>query len=322
MNLMKTKGKSDTELIEFSVEDTSSIDKISISDPKNNRITLVRDGELWKAENGECINQQSVKFILETFKKIEFKGYVPDKSIDQFYKLMITQHTKVMIYQNGNWVKTWYIGPSSQDHYGQVMLLDDAKHGKSTYPVMMKIRGENGIIEPRFFADKRKWMCTNIFAVPMDQISSVSVKFNDKPFMSFLVKKSGNQVEVYQQDKKLNITNTSKVISYLQRYKKIHFELPNYELSALQIDSMKRTVPFAELTLRETSGKTTKLRMFRIKNGVMLPNEFGEIIDNDQDRFWCELPNGSIVKCQYFVFNPLLYGNVYFPMEIPVVKKR
>lgn len=319
-SLMKQKPKSDSELIEFAVADTASIDKIVIQDPNFKPFTLQRSGKIWTDGDGGCINQQSVQFILETFKKIEFKGYLPDKSQDKFEQLMATQHTKVMIYKNGEWVKTWYLGPPAQDHYGQIMLLDDANYGKSAHPVIMKIRGENGIIEPRFFADPRKWMCTNIFSLSSDKIASISVKFNDKPEMSFSLNKNGGDIQVFQQNQRLTIKDTARVYRYLQNYKKIHFELPNYELNTLQLDSLKKTVPFAVLTVKETNGKGTILKMFRIKTSDKRPNEFGEIVDNDLDRFWCQLPNGSIVKCQYFVFNPLLYGNVYFPMISTVPK--
>lgn len=319
-SLMKKKPKSDSELIEFAIADTASIDKIVIQDPNSNTFTLLRGDNIWTDGEGGCINQQSVQFILETFKKIEFKGYLPDNSQKKFEEIMSTQHTKVMIYKNGEWIKTWYIGPPAQDHYGQMMLLDDVEFGKSAHPVIMKIRGENGIIEPRFFADKRKWMCTNIFSLSSDKIASVNVKFNDKPEMSFSVIKNGGDLQVFQQAQRLTIQDTARVYRYLQNYKKIHFELPNYELNTFQLDSLKKTVPFAVLTLKETSGKATTLKMFRIKTNDKRPNEFGEIVDNDLDRFWCQLSNGSIVKCQYFVFNPLLYGNVYFPMVAPTLK--
>jgi hypothetical protein len=319
-SLMKKKPKSDSELIEFAVADTASIDKIVIQDPNSNTFTLLRGNNIWTDGEGGCINQQSVQFILETFKKIEFKGYLPDNSQKKFEEIMSTQHTKVMIYKNGEWIKTWYIGPPAQDHYGQMMLLDDAEFGKSAHPVIMKIRGENGIIEPRFFADKRKWMCTNIFSVSSDKIASVNVKFNDKPEMSFSLIKNGGDLQVFQQAQRLTIQDTARVYRYLQNYKKIHFELPNYELNTFQLDSLKKTVPFAVLSLKETNGKATTLKMFRIKTNDKRPNEFGEIVDNDLDRFWCQLSDGSIVKCQYFVFNPLLYGNVYFPMVTPAPK--
>jgi hypothetical protein len=320
LRLMRKSGRSITELIEFNIEDTTAVDKIIITDPFSNKIELVKSGDRWTDEEGSCVTQENVHFILEAFKSIEFKGYLPDNSHQQFIKLMSGQHTKVEIYQHGEWVKTWYIGPSSSDHYGQIMLLDDARLGKSDIPVMMKLRGMHGIIEPRFFADKRKWMCTNIFALTIDKIRRVDVKFNDEPKRSFSITKNGSKMDVYQQGKKLPTVDTAMIYRYLQNYKKIHFELANYELNREQIDSLKRSTPFAVLTVDETSGKSTKLRMFRIKSDIEQRNEFGAIVQMDMNKFWCELPNGELVKCQYFVFNEILLGHVYFPFNMEGIK--
>lgn len=320
ISLMENKGKSDKELIEFSISDTSTVDKIIITDPFSNSIEVIRNGKIWTDSEGGCITQSNVTFILEAFKNIEFKGYLADNSHKQFTNLMATQHTKVEIYQNGEWTKTWYIGPSAQDHFGQVMLLDSDEFGKSDIPVMMKIKGESGIIEPRFFADKRKWLCTNIFAVPIDRISRVDIKHYSEPSLSFSVTKKGNSLSVYQQGKKLTNVDPKKIYLYLQNYKKIHFDLANYELTDKQIDSMKHTMPFATLSLTETTGKKTNLRMFRIKSAEPQRNEYGEIENVDMNKFWCELPDGEVVKCQYFVFNPLLLGHVYFPFDLSKVK--
>lgn len=316
IGLMKTEGKSDKELIEFNVSDTSSVDKIIITDAFSNKIELIRNNGEWTDSDGSCVTLENVNFILDAFINIEFKGYLADNSHDQFIKMMSTQHTKVEIFQNGSWTKTWYIGPSAADHYGQIMLLDSDEYGKSDIPVMMKIKGVQGIIEPRFFADKRKWRCTNIFAVPIEKIASVEVKHLHDPVLSFSVKKKGSKMDVYQQGKKLNNVDTAMIFRYLHNYKKIHFDLANFELSKKQVDSLKRTQPFATLTLKETTGKTTKLRMFRIKSVDTYTNEFGEVTDNDMNKFWCELPSGEMVKCQYFVFNPLLMGHIYFPMDL------
>ncbi len=318
--LMKKSGRSITELIEFNIEDTSTVDKIIITDPFSNKIELVRNQNKWTDSDGSCVTQENVHFILEAFRTIEFKGYLTDNSHQQFIKLMSGQHTKVEIFQNGSWTKTWYIGPSSADHYGQIMLLDDARLGKSDIPVMMKLKGMHGIIEPRFFADKRKWMCTNIFALTIDKISRVDIKFNDEPKRSFTVTKKGTNVEVFQQGKKIQGADQAMIYRYLQNYKKVHFELPNYELTPNQVDSLKRTTPFAVMTVDEVSGKSTKLRMFYIKSDIEQRNEFGAIVQMDMNKFWCELPNGEMVKCQFFVFNELLMGHVYFPMDMTGIR--
>lgn len=320
LNLKKESGNSISELIEFNVEDTSTVDKIIITDAFGQKMEVVRVGQTWTDEKGGCITQTNVHFILEALKNIEFKGYLPDNSHKQFIKLMSAQSTKVEIFQEGDWIKTWYIGPAAQDHYGQIMLLEDEELGKSDIPVMMKIKGLQGIIEPRFFADPRKWMCTNIFALSIDKIAQVDVRFYDEPTRSFTVKKKKNNVEVFQQGKKLPLKDLSMGYRYLQNYKKIHFDLPNYELNEKQIDSLKKSQPFATIKVDEVSGKSSKLRLFRIQSEFEQRNEFGNTVNVDMNKFWCELPSGQVVKCQYFVFNPLLLGHVYFPMDMSAIK--
>jgi hypothetical protein len=320
IDLQKNKGKSDTELIEFSIKDTVSVNKIIISDPYGRSIELVKQKEQWTDKDGGCVSQQGVWLILEAFQNIEFKGYLPDSSHKQYTKLMSSQHTKVEIFQNGSWTKTWFIGPSSKDHYGQIMLLDSKEYGKSDFPVLMQLKGVNGIIEPRFYADKRKWVCSNIFSIPIHKLSKVDVKFNDEPERSFTVSKTKYDMRVYQQGKLLKNVDTAMVFRYLHNYQKIHFDYPNFVLNEKQIDSLKATIPFSVLTITQTDGKKMKLRCFRIRNKE--PNEEGfiEYSDNNRDRFWCELPSGEMVKCQYFVFNPLLLGHIYFPMDISMLK--
>lgn len=318
--LMNKSNITDSELIAFNVEDIESVDKIVIKDLQEFEIELIKENGVWKSSKNECVQQENVQFILDAFKNIEFKGYLPENSRKNQIKLMSVQHTKVDIYQNGEWTKTWYIGTASQDHYGQVMLLDSDEFGKSDLPVIMKIKGLNGIIEPRFFADPRKWMCTNIFALPISEILDVDVKYIKEPIRSFRVHKEGVKLDVYQQNTKLAKVDTSMIFSYLNNFKKIHFEGPNYELSKKQVDSLKKTTPFVVLTLTETNKKKTKLRMFRIKSDEPQQNEFGVMEDADMNKFWCEMPNGQLVKCQYFALNPILLGHVYFPLNLSTIK--
>ena len=315
-SLVENQGKSDTELIEFAVKDTSSVDKIIISDAYSNTIELVRSEKKWTDASGECVTQENVHFILDALKNIEFKAYLAKEAQANFNKKLVTQHTKVEIFQNGEWVKTWYIGPPSQDHYGQIMLLDSKEAGKSDIPVMMSIRGVKGIIEPRFFADKRSWKCTNIFAVPLDKIAKVDVKIMTDPRLSFSVTKVGSILSVFQAGKKLEKADNSMTFRYLQNYKKIHYDLANFELSKRQVDSVKHTKPFSTISLYETTGKKTHLRLFTLKSNETSKNEYGEVLNIDLNKFWCELPNGELVKCQYFVFDPLLKGHLYFPFDL------
>lgn len=313
-NLVRVRGKSDTELLDFEVKDTSSVDKIVISDSYKNKIELIKKEGFWSNLNGECITQAPIHTMLETFKNIQFKGYVPENARKNIVNRMLGNHTKVEIFQNGKWFKTWYVGFSTQDHYGTYMQLETPSE-KSDLPVIMKVKGLEGIIEPRFFADPRRWICTELFSLDKDEISSVDVRLIENPKRSFLVKKNGSKYEVSVGGHKLKNLDTSMAITYLNNFQKIHFESVNYVLSSKQVDSIKRSKPFCLFKLKETSGKSTLLKMYRIPFEKKTEDIFGDTVSYNQDRFWCLIPGGQLVKCQYFVFNPLLMGHLYFAVK-------
>ena len=311
-NIMSADRNSSTELIDFAINDTSKVSKIIITDPFQKTFQIEKVKGIWKDKNGGCITQSYAHNILNVAKNIEFKGYLSKNSHENFTIKMSASHTKVEYYLENKWYKTWYIGPSAPDHYGQIMLLDSKDDGKSSEPVMMKVKGVNGIIEPNFFADSRKWICTNIFSVPLEAIASVVVKNHYDSTRNFEINYSNNEFEVSTNGVALPAVDTANVYRYLHNYKKIHFDIANYILSETECDSLKATEPFAEITLDEKSGKQTHLRLYRIKVDEPQRNEFGELVNMDMNKFWCALPSGEIVKCQYHVFNPLLFGHIYF----------
>jgi hypothetical protein len=313
-NLVRVRGKSDTELLDFEVKDTSSVDKIIISDIQKNKIELIKKDNFWVKSNGECITQGPIQTILETFKNIQFKGYVPENARKNIINRMMGNHTKVEIFQNGKWFKTWYVGFSTQDHYGTYMQLETPNE-KSDLPVIMKVKGLEGIIEPRFFADARRWICTELFSLDKNEIASVDVRLIDNPNRSFIVKKSGSNYFVKVGGKKLKSLDTSMAITYLNNFNKIHFETANYILSKKQVDSIKQAKPFCVFNLKEVSGKSTSLKMYRIPIETKSEDIFGDTVSYNQDRFWCLIPGGQLVKCQYYVFNPLLMGHLYFAVK-------
>ncbi|MBU2018470.1 MAG: hypothetical protein KJ941_02385, partial [Bacteroidetes bacterium] len=222
---------------------------------------------------------------------------------------------KLEIFENGNYSKTWFIGPSTQDHYGQVMLLDTDKEGKSDLPVLMKVKGLNGIIEPRFFADPRKWQCTKIMGFTIGEIKKIEYQNLTDSEKSFSIKHEGFQFEVRQNGRMLPEVDTTKIFRYLQNFGRVHFEMPNYVLSDKQIDSVKNSSPFATLKVFSTNKKPVFLKCFRIEGEPIFDAEVVQYVNYDMNRFWCLLPNGELVKCQYFVFDPIFRGDIYFPFD-------
>jgi len=319
MTLNNNADKSDTKLISFKVENIENVDKIIINDPLGNEFEIKKTDGIWTDKKGNCVIQESAELILDAFKNIEFKGYISEGAIEITKKRMATQHTKVQIFENGEWTKTWFIGPNTQSHQGQIMLLNSKEKGESDEPVEMKIKALHGFLSSRFFADAKKWMCTNVFAMEIDEISKIDVSVSDQTERSFSVSKKGAEIHVFQEDKELSNLDTAKVFMYLHNYKKIHFEMANYRLNLLQVDSLKKTTPFAKISITKSNGEKTGIKCYRIKKKKVTQSGQIEYRDNDEDRFWGELDNGQIVKCQYYVFNPLLLGHIYFPMDISML---
>lgn len=321
--VVKSSGSTvESSLIEFAIEDVENIDRIVISD-QYGRVMDVRKekgAKEWTENGGKCINQEGVEFILDACKKIEFKGYLTENAVDTQKKIMLTQHIKVEYYKNGKWHKTWFIGPASKDHLGQIMLLETDKLGKSDKPVIMTIKGMYGIIEPRFYADPLKWQCTKVFGLQAADIKRVEVVYPLEPARTFSVDNYGKgKFSVKQQNIPLAAIDTQNVMLYLNKFKNVHFDIPNYILTDNQIDSVKRSAPFCIMNINLVNGKKERVRMFRIEEGGSRLNEFGKPVTYEVDRFWAELTNGELVKCQYFVFDPLTLGHFYFPLDLSTV---
>lgn len=315
-NLLSKKGTSDELLaaFNFEIKDTASIDKVIITEPDGRQFTIVRQkGENWLDGEGNCVQKEMVFNILDAAYNIRFKGYVPENALKTVINRITTIGKKVEFFTNGSWNKTWYIGGATSDHHGSYMLIESRESGKSDLPVIAEIKALNGIIDPRFTADPLQWQCSNIFAYNTEDIAEVNVNFTEKPERNFEIRKIDNAYYVKYGGKYLTSLDTNMVLRYLVNYKKINFELPNYVLNDRQIDSLKKSKPFCTLYVRTTKNVKTKLRMFRqSSNGEDNIDDFGDKIPYDANHFWCELPSGQIVNCQYFVFNPLIMGHVYF----------
>lgn len=324
-NLISNSGSSDTEkseLFAFAIEDTSSVDQIIIANSHLEKMVLKRGKNGWTDGTGNCIIEENIKHVMHILKNIEFKGYVAESSRKQHVKMLATSATKVEIYQDGDLSKTWYIGTATPDHYGQVMLLD-SDEGKSDLPVLMKVRGLNGIIEPSFSANTKKWSCTEIMEYLIRDIKQVEVKNYDDPGRSFKIDQSNLNFKITQANNhNVPISDTSAVLRYLSGFKKVNYELPNYVLNDKQIDSLKASRPFRTLKITSNSGEKQFLKMYRIDSSEDYDAEFGEIVNHDINSFWCVLPSGEVVKCQYFVFDPLTRGDIYFPFNKALFKKQ
>lgn len=310
IDLNKSSKATDVNLIAFSVKDTSSVDKIEIYDSyKDMKYALLRgDDGNWKGEDGACVQQHIVTMMLNTMKNITLKGYVPKSAMKNMKKLMMSQYKEVKIYQDGEWAKTWYVGHSTKNQTGTHMLLETPDM-KSDNPVIMGMKGFTGILGPRFFADSRRFTCTDLFSIPRKSIRSVRVINRVTPSESFEIKiNKSSQIDVQSNGKTVQDINQDNLLFYLNGFEDIHFNQPNYTLSQKKIDSITSNSADYELTIQSNQAPV-HLKMYRRFD----PQYKGrDTVAYDQSYLWGVNNDEDIVRLQYYSIGPLIQGKTVF----------
>jgi hypothetical protein len=214
----------------------------------------------------------------------------------------------VKIYQNGEWSKTWYVGHSTQDHMGTHMLLETPEI-KSNNPVIVGMKGFYGILEPRFFADSRKFECTHLFSFPRTDLKSVEVVNRVIPSSSYKIDIAGpDDYTVSSQGQIMNNINKDNLVFYLNSFEKIHYNQANYTLSPKKIDSIKALTPDYELNVAGTSS-SYKLDLYRrLDPGY----DVKDTIAYDLNYLWGIKMDGELVRMQYYTVGPLIQGKTVF----------
>lgn len=313
-NLSKGAKATDISLIAFAIEDTASVNKIEIYDSYNDiEYTVERNKEgVWVGENGECVRQDVVIVMLETMNRIMLRGYVPQSAMQNMKKLLMAQHKRVKIYQNGKWVKTWYVGHSTRDRMGTHMLLETPTI-TSDNPVIMGMKGFFGILEPRFFADPRRFTCTNLFSFKREDLGEIEVINRVNPTASFKVEvKNADEYLVTSNGEIVNQVDRNNLVFYLNGFEDVHFNQPNYTMSEAEIDSLRNVSPDYELKIKTKQNEDFNFKMYR-----RLDPEYDtkDTIAYDEDYLWGFTKDDELVRLQYYTVGPLIQGKIVFVKE-------
>jgi hypothetical protein len=304
----KEKVSGDLSLIDFAIEDTASVDKIQIFDSyMNQEFTIKRDKSgVWVDIDGNCVQQEIPKIMLETFLKATLKGYVSEGSSVNMYNLLMAKHKSVKIFQNGKWTKTWYVGHPTQDHNGTHMLLE-TPDVKSDNPVIMSMKGFYGILEPRFHADPKKYQCSFMFSFERTDIEEIRLTNRIEPKESFEIAHRNGDYILTSNGIPLKGILKDNLTFYLNGFKNIHFNQPNYTLSEEDIQAMRGRPADYELSIASKSSNY-ELELYRRLD----PEASADTVLYDEDYLWGILPAGEVVRMQYYVIGPLIDGQTVF----------
>ena len=305
-------------LSDFAISDTASVTKIFIADKQGKSVLLERipGQRYWKLNGKYLARKDALDLLLETVNRLHVKGALPASGRDNMMRVLASSARKVEIYQGGDEPsKIYYIGTSTPDHMGTIMLLEIPGIGRSDEPYITYMEGFTGFLTPRFFSDENEWRYTGMFDYPNLDFTQVDVIDNMNPETSFCVNyyggnsigmQTGYNVYTNSFSTPIPVFDTLKVKNLLIQFKKVYFESYNTNLKLEAVDSINKTVPAYTLQVHEKSGTTKKVDLYKKRAAKRFLDENGNESPWDMDYFWGKNNEGELALAQRFVFSPLV----------------
>jgi hypothetical protein len=256
--------------ISFAVIDPSIIHKIVITEP--NKVVA----NLEKNEKGKWIinglypcRNDNMKVLLDGIAKMRIKYPVPNGAINNVIKDIATLGIKVEIYDNSNeMIKAYYIGRETQDMAGNNALLINHENGDAyEVPIVIEIPGFNGYLSPRFFADMSKWRDLKIFETQISELKKIEFKNNEFIDSSYVIEHLDNNLFSLKKLSGESIVDldTNTLQRYLIYYREgnVLSYLKDQKTQTVNLDSIEKTAPFAEITITKTGNVKQKFDFFK-----------------------------------------------------------
>jgi hypothetical protein len=313
----KKKSTLDEDIKKFAIEDTSTIDKIFIASKSGESALLERKAKgVWMINGKYKANMESVDLLLYTFRRTEVKYLPAEKANLTIIRSIATAGKKVEIYQDGKRTRIWYIGDATPDHLGTFMVLADPDNDeKYDQPFVNWIPGFDGFLSTRFFTNEADWRDRSLIAALPTAIESVKMQYTGLGDSSFQIGvKSVNSFDVRNlQGIALPAVDTLNVKQYLAYFSRL--DITNYltDKSKRTTDSLRRTAPFAILSIKLKSGKADQYKFYHKKPEAEQERVYQGKFKYDPDNVYVSFnSDADMAMVQYFGFGKLFQTSAYF----------
>lgn len=291
-------------LKDFAVEDTSSIDKIIISNKNGSVLKLVKTDGVWMANDSIKARKDIIRTLLETIKRVSIKSPVNKAMKDNVMKQLATGAIQVEIFVDGDLEKKYYVGGATQDGLGTFFLLDN-----SDEPMITHIPGFDGYLTVRYNSNAEVWRDREVFRYYPQNIDIISIEYPNLNKESFNLRISGK--DYISLTNKAGDTATNNINGeYLRNY------LINYTDVQYENIANPKKIKLGELLLPENliciitvfdkSGKSKKVELFRrfFDGQNFLPQ--GSDLELDSHRMFIRVNGKDVYNAQYNAFSKLI----------------
>ncbi|MBS1637837.1 MAG: hypothetical protein JST26_18130 [Bacteroidetes bacterium] len=316
-------GTIDEDASNFKVKDTASIDKIFMADKNGKSVTLTREKGTWMVDGKFEARSDIMRELLATIFSVEVKSPVAKSARKNVIKRMAAQGIKVEIYSQGDKIRQYYVGSSTQDYTGTYMLLSDPESGENfEEPFVTYIPGFEGFLTNRYLTDAAEWRNRLVINFIPPQMKSIRLDLHETPDSSFTIDLSNNAMSYSLKSGKGQPLNFDpmRMKQYLAYFQNIHCEKLLTGIKDHVTDSLQHALPFATMTITETAGKTHVYNFLHRQPNAGKNQQYGVDYKYDPDRLFLKFDNDKeLAIIQYYVFGKLLQTWGYF-MPPPVKK--
>lgn len=293
----------DKELRDFSVKDTSTVNKIFMVEKSNNKVLLEKKDGVWWVNDKFKAREDAIYTLLKTLYRMDVKSPVPKSAHNSIIKRLATESIKVEIYQNNELSKVIYVGGATSNHFGTYMMLEG-----SDVAFVVHIPGFNGYLSTRFFTDENLWRSTKVFDYNYNEISTVSVTDPSQPEKSYMVSNNGDNrfdLKLLKENRKIENFDTLEVKTYLAYFKSIAYQslLPDYDKRIM--DSIITSTPYFIIELTDIYETTTTVKAFLMPATYDAYDPEGNRLSYDPNVMYALINNKDFVTIQFYVFDPL-----------------
>lgn len=274
---------------DFSVADTSIIDKLFIADKSGRTILLEKQAPgQWLVNKQYIARHDAIEYVLSTLLRMEVKAPVPRAAIENIKKQISAIGKKVEIYSKGQKLDVIYIGGSTIDSRGTYVIKE-----KAELPYIIHIPGWEGYVSPRFFTNIEEWREKILFRLNPDSIYEIKGTFTDAPEKDYVLRMpTPRNFELFAGDGRTKVpvdTNAARFV--FAGFKR--FPIEGFDNMGVMRDSIVNMAPsWHQVQVTERSGKKHTINIyFKSQLNQLDVVLLGVMPDLDRDYFFYEEQN-------------------------------
>jgi hypothetical protein len=218
--------------LNFSVPDTSSIDKIVITQQGGSPFEMERQKDRsWSLNKKYKVAPVLMDVLLSTIRNIEMQRPLAKNEKKTVEEAMKTRHRKVEIFVGGEIYKTYFLGDDAPENKGTYIRFENGD------PYVAHIRGFTGFLTPRYNVTENEWRDRLLFASTPASIQSVEIKYTKSPSDNFKVGFTGRHFFLEGAER----FDTNATATLLLQFKQVYIERYIVDFTKNEQDSLLKS---------------------------------------------------------------------------------